>query len=180
MWTHGTALTSLVPYHCRTAHGLWQGLDALGFDYMLSSATLGLVGATGGYIQGGHHVAGGDVAAAHDHHDGGVTLSVRSRGAWGSTTSFPATSSSLYIAHFWVTDQDGRAVCEYCRAGRPDIQRPVRHLGNGPRCRWVHRRLADHDNIQLRLTRLGDRPGGVRGDVPSAEDRWLASKLRQL
>jgi hypothetical protein len=112
---HGPKPTALVPFQYSRDHGLWRGFDAISFDHFYSSTTLGLVSSTGSYVQGGRYKPG------HSPKEWDVYMSVssdrmvrvRTRGAWGSIALFPASSSSLYISHFWVTDQDGRTVCTY-------------------------------------------------------------------
>ena len=108
-------VTSLVPFEYCNLHGLWRGLNSIGFAAIRDQTTLDL-GMPGPGVPGGRY----EVGAAPRKHEPYMKISSSSsahvvvRGNNGSTAagSLHPMSSGHFISNIWVTDQDGTIICE--------------------------------------------------------------------
>ena len=110
------AVTSLVPFEYCNLHGLWVGLNGIGYAAIRDQTTLDLVSATGDPVPGGRY----EVGAVPRKHEPYMKIAssrlahVVVRGNTGSTAagSLHPMSSAHFISNIWVTDQDGTIICE--------------------------------------------------------------------
>ena len=121
------AVTSLVPYEYCNLHGLWRGLNGIGFAAIRDQSTLNL-GMPGPGVPGGRY----EVGAAPRKHEPYMKISstrsahvvVRGNNASTAAGSLHPMSSGHFISNIWVTNQDGTILCEQLfdgSEGSPEI-----------------------------------------------------------